>query len=58
MEEKPKEINEEKRSIWISHSKCCISFGKKADYERVLFLDDGDMWRYIYRFVERGYRIQ
>lgn len=43
--------------IWISHTESCISFRPQEGFEQVLFLVEEDMWRYIYRFLQHGYRI-
>jgi len=44
--------------IWISHQEKSMSFQPATGYNSVLFLDEHDMWTYIYRFLKTGYRIQ
>ena len=44
--------------IWISHKEESISFHSIKNFDSVLILDESDMWAYIYRFLENGYRIQ
>lgn len=44
--------------IWISHKDGCIAFHMQENYERVLFVRETEMWRYVYQFIGQGYLVQ
>lgn len=46
------------RTIWVDHSRQCVSFRAAAGFSRIVLRSDYELLGYIFTLVEQGYCFQ